>query len=213
MNREMVDIAPGLVGELSKPSNAEGIVLLIDGSEGGREHRRHRFVAGYLQRRELATLVLEEQGPPPPREPAVADYERVQRLARLLLQAVDWTQRQTSLGSLAIGVFGSGLGAAASIMCAGERPQAFSAIVSRAAPLDLVADDLPRLRLPVLLLVGALDADVLLATQACYRAIESEKRLEIVSRATHLFEEAGAMERVAIASTDWFKTRLVRRPA
>lgn len=207
MNRGTVHIAPGLAGELSTPAHAGGIVLLIDGSEGGREHRRHRFIAGYLQRRQLATLLL---GQPGAQEELLGEAERIQRLAHQLLQALDWVHRQPALAALALGVFGSGLGAAATIVCAGERPQAFSAIVSRAAPLELVAADLPRLHAPVLLVVGALDADLLAPTQDAYRAIGAERRLEIVPRATHLFEEAGAMERVAIVSADWFETRLRR---
>jgi len=212
MNRGTVHIATGLDGELSKPAHAEGIVLLVDGSDGGREYKRHRFVAGYLQRRQLATLLLGHPGPPEHTEPALGDGERMQRVAHQLLQAMDWVSRQPALAPLAMGVFGSGLGAAAAIVCAAERPQAISAIVSRAAPLDLIEPDVARLRSPVLLVVGALDAELLAPTQAAYREIEADKRLEIVPRATHFLEEAGAMERVAIASADWFEPRLGQRP-
>lgn len=211
MNRGTVHIAPELAGELSKPAHAGGMVLLVDGSEGGREHKRHRFVAGYLQRRQIATLLLEQPGTPERVAPERAEDERMKRLAHQLLQAMDWIHRQPALASLALGVFGSGLGAAAAIVCAGERPQGISAIVARAAPLDLVTPDLPRLRSPILLVVGGLDAELLAPTQDAYREIQAEKRLEIVPRATHLFEEAGAMERVAIVSADWFEAQLGRR--
>jgi hypothetical protein len=35
-----------------------------------------------------------------------------------------------------------------------------------------------------------------------------ESRLEIVPGATHLFEEAGALERVAVLTRDWFVRHL-----
>jgi dipeptidyl aminopeptidase/acylaminoacyl peptidase len=38
-----------------------------------------------------------------------------------------------------------------------------------------------------------------------------EVRLEIVPGATHLFEEPGALERVARLARDWFLTYLGRR--
>ena len=41
-----------------------------------------------------------------------------------------------------------------------------------------------------------------------YKALECEKRLEIVPRATHLFQEAGALETVAILAGDWYLAHL-----
>ena len=34
--------------------------------------------------------------------------------------------------------------------------------------------------------------------------IRAKKRLEVIPDATHLFEEPGALERVAALATDWF---------
>ena len=41
-----------------------------------------------------------------------------------------------------------------------------------------------------------------------YKALECEKRLEIVPRATHLFQEAGTLETVAILAGDWYLAHL-----
>jgi hypothetical protein len=40
------------------------------------------------------------------------------------------------------------------------------------------------------------------------RELNPESLLEVVPRATHLFEEAGALERVAGAAADWFDDHL-----
>jgi putative phosphoribosyl transferase len=38
-----------------------------------------------------------------------------------------------------------------------------------------------------------------------YELLHCEKKVEIVERATHLFEEPGALEEVARLATEWFK--------
>lgn len=136
------------------------------------------------------------------------DRERIARLARNLLQALDWLRRQPSAAGLTVGVFGSNCGAAAAIVCAAERRSEIKAIVSRAAPLELVREEIARMQTPIMLVVGALDANVLHTTREVYRALRSDKRLEVVPRATHLFEEAGALEHVALVAAEWFLGKL-----
>lgn len=212
MNEQSVKVAPGLTGALHVPADAKGLVIMVDGSAGAHEQGRHRFIAGYLQRRQLATLQLEPQveaGTPADR----GDAEAIPRLAHRLLQALDWLRGDQRLKALPVGVFGSGRGAAAGIVCAAERPGQIAALVSRAAPLGLVRSDMARVRSPVLLVVGALDAGMLDVTRDGYRALDTDKRLEIVPRATHLFEEAGALEQVALVAADWFDAHLRAAPA
>ena len=59
-------------------------------------------------------------------------------------------------------------------------------------------------RAPTLLIVGGNDPEVLDLNRDAYRLLTCAKRLEVVPRATHLFEEAGALERVALLARDWF---------
>jgi putative phosphoribosyl transferase len=40
--------------------------------------------------------------------------------------------------------------------------------------------------------------------QSAFEKLKCEKRLEIVPGATHLFEEEGALEKVAFFAADWF---------
>jgi putative phosphoribosyl transferase len=60
-----------------------------------------------------------------------------------------------------------------------------------------------------LLIVGSLDEEVLaLNRQAQRHLVRCESRLELVRGATHLFEEAGALEAVARLARAWFKHHL-----
>lgn len=206
-----VKVGPAaLAGELTVPSEARGLVVLADGSTERRDALRHRSVAGMLNRRRIATLLLDLLTPA---EAAAGSDETtlVHRLATRLLQAVDWARKQPALAALPVGLFAAGDAAAAAVLAATERPGEVAAIVSRAGRLDLAAGALGRLRAPTLLVVGDLDAERLADNREAQRAIAGERRLHLVARATRLFEEAGALEQVANVAGDWFETHLVRQ--
>jgi putative phosphoribosyl transferase len=48
--------------------------------------------------------------------------------------------------------------------------------------------------------------------QRAFDELRCEKRLELVSGATHLFEEPGTLEQVARLASDWFMRHLVPQP-
>lgn len=62
---------------------------------------------------------------------------------------------------------------------------------------------------PTLLIVGGLNNVVIELNHQAYTRLRVEKALEIVPRATHLFPEVGALERVIELATAWFRTHLV----
>jgi hypothetical protein len=57
---------------------------------------------------------------------------------------------------------------------------------------------------PTLLIVGEIDPVVIELNQRAYEQLKSQKRLDIVKGATHLFEEPGALDAVADLATQWF---------
>jgi pimeloyl-ACP methyl ester carboxylesterase len=67
---------------------------------------------------------------------------------------------------------------------------------------------LARVKAPTLLIVGGRDPEVIGMNEAAASLIKAECRLEIVPRATHLFEEPGALESVARLAADWFLEHL-----
>jgi putative phosphoribosyl transferase len=62
---------------------------------------------------------------------------------------------------------------------------------------------------PTLLIVGGRDGPVLEVNREAQAALRCPNELVVVPGATHLFEEAGALERVADLARDWFLSRLV----
>ncbi len=82
------------------------------------------------------------------------------------------------------------------------------AVVSRGGRPDLAGPALPLVEAPTLLIVGGLDEPVIALNEQAYAMMRCEKRLEIVPGATHLFEEQGALEQVALLARTWFELHL-----
>lgn len=195
-----------LPGVLTLPAGAHALVVFAHGSGSSHLSLRNRRVAESLQLHGLGTLLFDLL-----HEREAQQRERVfdiPLLADRLLQAVAWVTARAGLARLRIGLFGASTGAAAALTAAAEQPQRIGAVVSRGGRPDLAADALPRVQAPTLLIVGAHDAEVLALNRQALQMLSCEKRLEIVPRATHLFEEAGALERVAAVAGDWFATHL-----
>lgn len=193
-------------GDLSVPRGAKGLVLFAHGSGSSRFSPRNRFVARRLQERGLATLLLDLLTAQEEQEDAGTGRYRfdVTLLADRLLRAVAWTANHDDLRGLRVGLFGASTGAAAALRAAAADPDGVAAVVSRGGRPDLAREVLPLVRAPTLLIVGGADEPVLQLNREAFRLLTCEKRLEVVPGAGHLFEEPGALDRVADLSADWF---------
>src|SRR5262249_21759210 len=109
-----------------------------------------------------------------------------------------------------IGYFGASTGAAAALVAAANRPQAIEAIVSRGGRPDLAGSSLPAVRAPTLLIVGELDDVVIELNRRAAAELRAQNEIEIVPGATHLFEEPGALEKVAALALRWFEDHLTQ---
>jgi putative phosphoribosyl transferase len=130
-------------------------------------------------------------------------------LAERLVHATKWTQKQEETRDLRIGYFGSSTGGAAALVAAAELPQDAGAIVSRGGRPDLAGDALPKVHAPTLLIVGGNDDIVIELNEMARDQMRCEVKLDIIPGATHLFEEPGALEKVAKLASDWFSLHLI----
>jgi putative phosphoribosyl transferase len=134
-------------------------------------------------------------------------------LASRLIAATDWADKHPELSKFPIGYFGASTGAAAALVAAAKRPERIGAIVSRGGRPDLARRQLDNVIAPTLLIVGEFDRDVIALNRTAAMAMRAPKQIKIVPGATHLFEEEGALEKVASQASEWFKKNLVRRKA
>ncbi len=203
--------AATLEGDLCIPAEAQGLVLFAHGSGSSRHSPRNRMVAKTLQGGGIATLLMDLLTA---EEEAVDRYTReyrfdIELLASRLVGVTDWVAAQDDTRALALGYFGASTGAAAALIAASRRPQTVGAVVSRGGRPDLAGAALADVEAPTLLIVGGHDEPVIELNRQALDELRCAKALEIVPRATHLFEEPGALEAVARLALDWLRRHLV----
>jgi len=194
-----------LEGDLSVPRGARGVVLFAHGSGSSRHSPRNRYVAEALQEAGLATLLIDLLTPEEEAIDLRTQHLRfdIGLLAERLIGATDWLTQTPDSRDLKIGCFGASTGAAAALVAAAERPEVVGAVVSRGGRPDLAGAALTRVRPPTLLIVGGRDPAVIELNREALAMLRGEKQLVIVPGATHLFEESGALEKVAELAREW----------
>jgi putative phosphoribosyl transferase len=202
---EMDDVR--LEGDLSLPEGATGVVLFAHGSGSSRFSPRNQFVAEELNKDALATLLIDLVTQD---EEALDIRTRELRfdislLAGRLVAATEWLSSSEDTAALPVGLFGASTGAAAALVAAAEEPELVAAVVSRGGRPDLAGESLRNVSAPTLLIVGSRDEVVVDMNRKAFEELRCQKELQLVEGATHLFEEPGALERVAQLASDWFR--------
>ena len=201
-----------LDGNLTIVAQTKGLVLFAHGSGSSRHSPRNQFVARTLNDAGLATLLFDLLTS---EEESVDVYTREHRfdiglLAERLVYATKWAKQQKQTKDFRIGYFGSSTGGGAALVAAAELPNEIGAVVSRGGRPDLAGDALPKVKAPTLLIVGGEDQVVIELNEQARAQMKCKCKIEIVPGATHLFEEPGALERVAKLAAEWFLRHIVR---
>lgn len=187
---------------LGLPSPVRGLVIFAHGSGSGRLSPRNNFVAQILLYTGIATLLVDLL-----EESEASDRRKVfdiDLLSDRLSANAQWVQERPETRGLPLGYFGASTGAAAALQTAARKPQGIAAIVSRGGRPDLAFDHLSLVQSPTLLIVGGKDEEVIPLNESAYQKLRCPKEMVIVPGATHLFEETGALEKVAELARDWF---------
>ena len=201
-----------LHGDLATPPGAEALVLFAHGSGSSRFSSRNRAVASALQQAGLATLLIDLLTSEEERRDAVTGMYRfdIRLLAERVAFIGDWAARAPRSWPGGIGYFGASTGAAAALLAAAQHPEHVGAVVSRGGRPDLAGAALREVRAPTLLIVGGADAGVIDLNRDAFAQLRCPATLEVIPGATHLFEEPGALERVARLARRWFLHHLTR---
>jgi putative phosphoribosyl transferase len=211
-HRPLQVAVPGAVldADLNVPQDVRGLVLFAHGSGSSRHSPRNRHVARVLNEAGLATVLADLLT----RDEELEDQSTAELrfdiglLAERLVATGDWLHEHPATHALPLNLFGASTGAAAALVAAGRRRGAISAVVSRGGRPDLAGDSLAEVLAPTLLIVGGEDVPVITLNRQAYAELDCEKRLAIVPGATHLFEETGALDAVALLARDWFVDHL-----
>lgn len=191
-----------LPGLLTIPPHCTGLIVFAHGSGSSRLSPRNLAVATHLQHAGFGTLLfdlLDSQ-----EELERANVFDIGLLSHRLLAASAWVRSRPECSGLPIGWFGASTGAGAALAAAAAEQADVRAIVSRGGRPDLAEAALPLVTAPTLLLVGAADPEVLALNEQAAAQLRCPHEVRVIAGASHLFEERGTLEQVALAASDWF---------
>jgi dienelactone hydrolase len=199
-----------LNGTLTIPATPKGVILFAHGSGSSRLSPRNQQVARALNEEDYATLLMDLLTEAEEKVDRVTREHRfnIIMLSERLVTAIDWLEDNRSTRGLDIGLFGASTGAAAALIAASARPEKVGAVVSRGGRPDLARDALPLVEAPTLLLVGGYDKAVIKMNEDASNQMVANRELKVVPGASHLFEEPGKLEEVALMAIRWFELYL-----
>ncbi len=192
-----------LPGELSIPPGGWGTVLFAHGSGSSRRSPRNQFVARTFREHGIGTVLFDLLTEAEEEQEQFTGHLRfdIDLLAQRLIGATRWF-RQENPGA-PIGYFGSSTGGGAALVAEAQSDIPIHAIVSRGGRPDLAGPALSKVKAPTLLIVGGEDTAVIQMNRQAFEKLTCPKELRLVPGATHLFEEAGALEQVAEMAAGW----------
>jgi alpha-beta hydrolase superfamily lysophospholipase len=132
-------------------------------------------------------------------------------LADRLKLATGWLLSSPYYKGQPLVYFGASTGAGAALIAASKLTGDFPllTIISRGGRPDLAgASFLKEVFVPVLLIVGSLDDEVINLNEIAQVHLHNAK-LQLVEGATHLFEEPGKLAEVVKVSADWLDEQLI----
>jgi putative phosphoribosyl transferase len=206
-----------LEGELNLPGGARGVVIFAHGSGSSRYSQRNQLVARSIRSNGIATLLFDLLTMEEESVDVFTHYLRfdISLLAGRLVDATKWlgeeedrVREQAKPDHLRPGYFGASTGGAAALVAAATLGKRIGAVVSRGGRPDLAGQALAQVESPTRLIVGGRDEPVLALNQEAYTKLQCEKELRIVPGASHLFEEPGTLDEVALLAAEWFRRHL-----
>lgn len=203
-----IPVAPNVTiqADLCVPENAASLVLFAHGSGSSRFSERNRYVASVLESKGFATLMIDLLTKTEDlTDMYTAQYRfDIPLLTKRVIASTQWAQFYQQTSKLQIGYFGASTGAAAALIASASMKDTIRAVVSRGGRADMADNALPDISSPVLLIVGGSDTQVIQLNRYALDKLSCKKKLEIVPHAGHLFQEQGALEKVAHLACDWF---------
>lgn len=192
---------------LTLTPGSDTIVVFAHGSGSSRLSRRNQFVATFLNRNGISTLLFDLLTMREEREDVHTGALRfdIDLLANRVFQAVEWLRHMPETAHMKIVLFGASTGAAAALRVAARLGDSVCAVISRGGRPDLAGEELSRVLSPTLLIVGGHDETVEMMNREAMQRMKCVKRLVLVPGATHLFNEPGALETVADSAFEWIR--------
>lgn len=206
-----IEIADGKItlgGHLSSDRAVKGWVIFAHGSGSSRKSPRNNWVARELNQHGFGTFLFDLLTPE--EDFTYRNRFNIPLLARRLLIATRWLVKSDYYHHEPLAYYGASTGAAAALMAAANADKEWPlfTVISRGGRPDLAENlNLSQLTIPVLLIVGSLDHEVIKLNEKAQEQLRSVQ-LTLVPGATHLFEEPGALQEVVNLSWQWLEREI-----
>jgi hypothetical protein len=212
-----------LEGNLVIPDNSIGFVIFAHGSGSSKKSTRNQLVSQKFNENSIGTLLFdlltkEEQESDTRLENIISQvpggtYNKfnILLLTQRLSIVTRWVMDFLKDCNLELAFFASSTGAAAALTCATKFH--IRSIVIRSGRSDLITNDqLSQIVTSCLFIVGGKEKTLIKINKKTIKDLRNavKKQLITVPKASHMFEEEGAMERVANVSTEWLKNNFIR---
>jgi predicted alpha/beta-hydrolase family hydrolase len=191
-----------LKGNLRIANNSKGIILFSHGSGSSRLSTRNNYVANLLRESGYSSLLfdlLTEQ-----EDMVFENRFDIELLTKRLVNVTQWVCQNDGIKMMPIGYFGASTGAASALIASVYLKDKIKAIVSRGGRPDLATSVLDKVVAPTLLIVGGVDYQVIKLNELAKSKMKCICKIKIVERATHLFSESGALDKVSDLAIFWF---------
>jgi putative phosphoribosyl transferase len=184
---------------LGVPAKATRLIIFSLDSPGDADELSHGEIVRAFQKNRFATLTFTAPGKKKSR-----NGESISIAAQRLVAITEWANAHEPTRDLPMSYFGCYTGAAVSLLAAAELGHRVHSIVTCGGQLDLARIALNKIKAPTLLIVGGRDIPLINVNERAAQLLSCEKSLTIVPRASHFFEEPGALSTVSRIATEWF---------
>lgn len=129
-------------------------------------------------------------------------------LAERMREVVAWMRRQQRMKAMPVAFFGTGSVAAGALLLEAENPHTFDALVLAGARTDLVANSLPLVLSPTLLLAPDSDPQITRDNRGALEALRCEKKLDVMDDMHRLSSEDPMIDVIADRAASWIHEHL-----
>jgi dipeptidyl aminopeptidase/acylaminoacyl peptidase len=197
-----------LAGIILYPADAmygsRPIVVFSHGFDSGKDSPRGVLVANELLKRGIASFLIDFTGHG---ESEGAKYEStIEQQVDDLQSAISYMQSAGLLFNGGTGVNGASSGGLVAIKLSLSNSKV-RALVLRGPRTDDMSPVADKINAPVMIVQGEFDP-LLEETLIFYSALRTDKKMEIIKGADHLFSEEDQLLRVAKLTADWFQAKL-----
>ncbi len=203
-----VGAGTAVVADLGMPNtnSPAGLMVFAHGGGSSRNSYRNRYLAALLRGAGWGTLRVDLLTPQEHHADATGALRfDIDHISARLETIVRWCQASRVGGSTRLVLLGASTGAAAAMHVAARLGDRVAGVVARGGRVDLARDVLTKVAVPVLLLAGSNDPEVLALNRDSCARLPRGTVLRIVEGAGHAFEEAGVLGRVGELVSQWLR--------